>query len=156
MSNQQNLRRVSSSRPLKHMSISQQVSNVSVNTNIVTYLKGSDFMQNSSDDEEMRDRLLPSWMASKLNTKAQQIMKNHGQYLWAFGQNEKRALSVEKNKGDQINSPKVSRITLSNSQDRPTDDKVIQVATADEHSACVTQNGRIFMVGSNHHQQLGL
>lgn len=33
---------------------------------------------------------------------------------------------------------------------------MVEIASADEHSACVTRKGRIYMVGSNQHQKLGL
>jgi alpha-tubulin suppressor-like RCC1 family protein len=76
--------------------------------------------------------------------------------LWSFGQNDKRALSVQK-KDAIIHEPRVSLIKLkSDLQTLCPDDYVVEVATADEHSACVTQNGRIYTVGSNQHQKLGL
>ena len=61
-------------------------------------------VDNSSDDE-IRDRLVPNWVNnSDLNKTTASFIKKNRFYLWAFGNNEERALSVQK-KDNTIFSP---------------------------------------------------
>lgn len=111
----------------------------------------------SSEDEQLRDRLLPQWVnRSILNNANEQFIKQRGYYLWAFGENEMRALAVQK-KEKQINGPLVSDIPLkADKESGEGDDFVVEIASADEHSACVTRKGRVFTTGHNQHQKLGI
>lgn len=60
----------------------------------------------------MRDRLVPGWVKNAtINRTSEAFIKKHGLYLWAFGENKKRALSVQQ-KLEQIEAPEISKITL--------------------------------------------
>ena len=98
----------------------------------------------SSENEETKDRLIIRWKQSHMNHMSEQFIKQRGVYLWAFGENEKRALAVQR-KDKQINGPLPSCLPLENN------DYIVSIATADEHSACVTEMGRIYTTGHNQH-----
>ena len=54
---------------------------------------------NDNSSEEERDRLMPKWINDKkalLNKATSNWIMKHGCFLWAFGANKKRALSVQK------------------------------------------------------------
>ena len=74
--------------------------------------ESADAIREDSSDEEMRDRLMPIWQKdSIMNRTSAQFIKKRGLYLWAFGENENRALSVQQ-KVPQIDMPMVSKIPL--------------------------------------------
>ena len=79
------------------------------------------------------------------------IIKNNAS-LWAFGDSSKRALSVQQ-KIDQVDIPTVAAVPQNTTGFLG---QVTMVASGDEHSACVTDKGRVLVVGSNQHQRLGL
>ena len=67
--------------------------------------------EDSSENEELRDRFMHRWLNSVMNNMDAQAIKEKGLYLWAFGENGKRALAVQR-KDNQINGPLVSDVSL--------------------------------------------
>ena len=123
----------------------------SVSDNATAIVNGNQddvYDEDSSENEEMRDRLIPRWLNSVMNNTDAQTIKEKGLYLWAFGENGKRALAVQ-SKDNQINGPTISRIPLKAQSWGEEDDFVVEITSADEHSACVTMQGKIFTTGHN-------
>ena len=117
----------------------------------------SDTDEDTSDGNEFKGAgLLAGWLhdsRSKLNTTSTAYIQRTGSFLWAFGENENRALSVQQ-KQTQIDWPFYSKIPLkesSNSEEDKDEDQLVQIASADCHSAAVTLKGHIYTVGSNRH-----
>ena len=69
----------------------------SVSDNATAIVNGNQddvYDEDSSENEELRDRFMHRWLNSVMNNMDAQTIKEKGLYLWAFGENEKRALAV--------------------------------------------------------------
>lgn len=68
-----------------------------------------DLVSSDTEDEERERPLMAAWRQSKFNTLHPQVIQRNNAFLWAFGDNQKRALSVQK-KLDVVDTPSVSVI----------------------------------------------
>ena len=123
----------------------------SQNANIPRKASDIDLASSDSDVEDGR-HLHKKWLESRLNQLPASVIAKNNCFLWAFGDSSKRALSVQQ-KINQVDIPTVSAIPGNKSMLLG---QVMMVASGDEHTACVTDKGRVLVVGSNQHQRLGL
>ena len=87
-------------------------------------------------------------MSSKLNMTPWETFFKKKLFVWAFGDNSKRALSVQ-NKENTIYMPEPS-------SHLEEDGEIVQIVSGNEHTAAVTNYGLVLTVGSNQHSKLGL
>ena len=113
--------------------------------NVSRLRKGSDIDLCSSNSDEDGRPLYQMWLQSRLNTLPSSVIIKNDAFLWAFGDSSKRALSVQQ-KIDQVDIPTVSAIPQNKTGFLG---QVTMVASGGEHSACVTDKGRVLVVGSN-------
>ena len=88
--------------------------------------------------------LMTTWLNSRLNQLQHSVILSNRSFLWAWGDNRKRALSVQK-QADQIEMPDFAAGSSVEA------DTIIQVACGQEHSAAVTDTGLVLVTGSNQH-----
>ena len=88
--------------------------------------------------------MLSEWLTSRLNRLQPEVIVSNRSFLWSFGENEKRALSVQ-NKLPMIEMPDFAAgSTIA-------DATIIQVASGQEHTAAVTDTGLVLVCGHNQH-----
>src|SRR5450830_1824699 len=110
------------------------------------FARTSDYSsQNHSEEEKSKKQ---ECLNSRLNQTKPDAFHKYKQYLWAFGDNQKVALSVQNNQ-DSIPMPEPAASFMK-------DGSILHVVSGAEHTAAVTSYGLVLTVGSNQHQKLGL